>query len=121
MTRRLVLDLRAQRPVWHVSPDVVAALRRALGTEWELVEVEAPVSSDGDGGVGSQEAITASRGAEIYAGFGIPVGVVTAGRGTLRWAHSCTAGIGASLTSGADGRVRTSSLGLRVSHSKARL
>ncbi len=115
MTRRLVLDLRAQRPVWHVSPDVVATLGRALGTGWELVEVEAPVSSDGDGGSSSPEAIAASRGAEIYAGFGVPVGVVTAGRDTLRWVHSCTAGIGASLASlRGSGIVLTNSAGVHA-------
>ena len=92
-----MLDLRAQRPVWRVPPDVVAAVRAALGPEWEMIEIEAPVSSDGDGGAGSPEAVAAARGAEIYLGFGAPVGVVVAGRGTLRWAHSCTAGVGAVL------------------------
>jgi len=93
-----VLDLRAQRPVWRVPPDVVAAVRNALGPEWEILEIEVPVSSDGDGGTGSPEAVAAARGAEIYLGFGVPAGVVTAGRGTLRWAHSGTAGVGAALT-----------------------
>ena len=97
MSRRLVLDLRAQRPVWRVPPDVVAAVRRALSPEWEVLEIEAPIPSDGDGGEGSPEAVAAARGAEIYLGFGVPAGVVTAGRGTLRWVHSGTAGIGAAL------------------------
>ena len=52
MSRRLVLDLRAQRPVWRAPPDVVAAVRSALGPEWETIEIEAPISSDGDGGTG---------------------------------------------------------------------
>jgi phosphoglycerate dehydrogenase-like enzyme len=97
VSRRLVLDLRAQRPVWRVSPDVVAAVRGALGAEWEVIDIEAEASSDGDGGVGTAEAVAAARGAEVYLGFGVPAGVVTAGRGTLRWAHSCTAGVGAVL------------------------
>jgi phosphoglycerate dehydrogenase-like enzyme len=92
-----VLDLRTQRPVWRVPPDVVSAVRRALGPGWEAIEVETPVSSDGDGGSGSPEAITAARGAEVYLGFGVPPGVVTAGRDSLRWVHSCTAGVGSSL------------------------
>jgi phosphoglycerate dehydrogenase-like enzyme len=95
--RRLVLDLRTQRPVWRVPPDIVSAVRRALGPGWEAIEVETPVSSDGDGGSGSPEAIAAARGAEVYFGFGVPPGVVTAGRDTLRWVHSCTAGVGSSL------------------------
>ena len=94
MSRRLVLDLRAQRPVWRVTPEVVAAVRGALGTDWEVAEIAAPINSDGDGSGGSPEAIAAARGAEIYLGFGLPPGVVDAGRDTLRWAHTCTAGVG---------------------------
>src|SRR5439155_1189730 len=39
----------------------------------------------------------AARGAEIYVGYGGPAGVVQAARGTLKWAHTGTAGVGASL------------------------
>ena len=94
MTRRLVLDLRAQRPVWRVTPEVVAAVRGAVGADWDVVEIAAPISSDGDGGGGSPEAVAAARGAEIYLGFGLPPGVIDAGRESLRWAHTCTAGVG---------------------------
>ena len=97
MTRRLVLDLRAQRPVWRVTPEVVAAVRGAVGKDWDVVEIAEPISSDGDGGGGSSEAVAAARGAEIYLGFGVPAGVIDAGRESLRWAHSCTAGVGAIL------------------------
>jgi phosphoglycerate dehydrogenase-like enzyme len=98
VSRRLVVDLQARRPVWRVSPAVIAAVRRALGEGWEVVEVGAPAVSDGDGGAGgSPEAIAAARGAEIYVGFGAPQGVVEAGRGTLRWIHTCTAGVGGNL------------------------
>jgi phosphoglycerate dehydrogenase-like enzyme len=97
VSRRLVLDLRTQRPVWRVPPDVVAAVQRAVGLGWEVVEVSTPVSSDGDGGSGSLEAVAAAAGAEVYLGFGVPPGVVEAGRATLRWVHSCTAGIGSSV------------------------
>jgi phosphoglycerate dehydrogenase-like enzyme len=105
VTRRLVLDLRAQRPVWRVPPDVVAAVRRALGDGWNVTEIASPATSDGDGGSGSPEAVAAARGAEIYLGFGVPAGVVAAGRGTLRWAHTCTAGVGASLAGLAGGGI----------------
>lgn len=97
MSRRLVLDLRAQRPVWRVTPEVVAAVRGALASDWEVVEIAAPINSDGDGSGGSAEAVAAARSAEIYLGFGLPPAVVDAGRASLRWAHTCTAGVGAIL------------------------
>jgi phosphoglycerate dehydrogenase-like enzyme len=97
VSRRLVLDLRAQRPVWRVTPEVVAQVRDALPSGWELVEVQAPATSDGDGGAGTPESVAAARGAEVYVGFGVPAGVLTAGAGSLRWVHSCTAGVSAGL------------------------
>ncbi len=97
MTRRLVVDLASPRAAWRIPPYAVHRIRAALGAEWEVVEVGAPAASDGDGGSGTPEAAAAARGAEIYLGYGVPVGVVAAGRGTLKWAHSGTAGIGASL------------------------
>ena len=74
-------------------------IRNALGSEWDVAEVSAPAVSDGDGayGSGSPEAINAARGAEIYVGYGLPKGVAEAGRATLRWVHSGTAGVGGSL------------------------
>jgi len=59
--------------------------------------VQAPAASDGDGGSGSPESIAATRGAEIYLGYGVPSGVVDAGRPSLRWVHTGTAGVGSSL------------------------
>lgn len=111
-----MLDLRAQRPVWRVTPEVVAAVRQALGDGWEVVEVTAPASSDGDGGRGgSPEAVAAARGAEIYLGFGVPAGVVDAGRTTLRWMHTCTAGVGGSVAALADsGILLTNSAGVHA-------
>jgi phosphoglycerate dehydrogenase-like enzyme len=75
----------------------VAAIAAALGPGWDVLQVRAPAPSDGDGGAGTPEAVAAARGAEIYLGYGVPRGVVTAGRGTLRWAHTGTAGVGASV------------------------
>lgn len=96
-TRRLVVDLASPRAVWKIDPSGVAAIRAALGTGWDVVEVDAPAASDGDGGSGSRESIAAARGAEIYLGYGVPSGVVDAGRATLRWVHTGTAGVGSSL------------------------
>ena len=97
MTRRLVIDLQSPRAAWRVTADAVQGIRDALGRGWEVVEVTAPAASDGDGGAGSPESVAAARGAEVYLGYGVPSGVVAAGRGTLRWAHSGTAGVGGSL------------------------
>ena len=97
MTRRLVVDLASPRAAWRIPSDSVRAIRAALGPGWEVVEVAGPASSDGDGGAGTPEAAEAVRGAEIYLGYGVPAGIVAAGWDTLRWAHSATAGVGASL------------------------
>jgi len=97
VTRRLVVDLQAPRAAWRAPAAAVRAIRDALGAGWEVVPVDAPAPSDSDGGSGSPESLVAARGAEIYLGYGVPGGVLTAAGGTLRWAHSGTAGVGASL------------------------
>ena len=95
--RRLVVDLASPLAAWRIPPASTQAIRAALGSGWEVVVVQAPATSDGDGGSGTPEAVAAARGAEIYVGYGVPRGVVAAGAGTLKWAHSGTAGVGASL------------------------
>jgi phosphoglycerate dehydrogenase-like enzyme len=97
VSRRLVIDLASPRAAWRIPKTSVVGIRNAVGAGWDVMEVAAPAVSDGDGGSGSPEAIAAARGAEIYLGFGIPSGVATAATGTLRWAHSATAGVGSSL------------------------
>ena len=80
-----------------------------------MVHVQSPAASDGDGGEGTPEGAAAARGAEIYLGYGVPAGVVAAGRGTLRWAHSATAGVGATLPHlSGTGIVLTNSAGLHA-------
>jgi phosphoglycerate dehydrogenase-like enzyme len=97
--RRLVIDLASPRAAWRIPKPRVTEIRSALGAGWDVTEVKAPAISDGDGayGSGSPEAIEAARGAEIYVGYGLPKGVADAGRATLRWVHSGTAGIGGSV------------------------
>ena len=97
--RRLVVDLASPRAAWRIPKARVTEIRNALGEEWELAEIAAPAASDGDGayGSGSPESIAAARGAEVYVGYGLPKGVAEAGRDTLRWVHSGTAGIGGSI------------------------
>ena len=97
MKRRLVIDLAATHAAWRITAQSVGAIRAALPGDWDVVELRAPTVSAGDGGGGSPEAIAAAKGAEVYLGFGVPSGVVEAGRGTLRWMHSGTAGVGSGL------------------------
>jgi phosphoglycerate dehydrogenase-like enzyme len=93
------VDLASPRASWRIPPARVADIGAALGKQWELIEIRTPASSDGDGasGSGSPEAIAAAAGAEIYIGYGIAAGVAVAGKATLRWVHSGTAGIGSSI------------------------
>jgi phosphoglycerate dehydrogenase-like enzyme len=96
--RRLVVDLASPRPSWRIPRERVVEIGKALGPGWQVTDVQSPAVSDGDGGAGSPEAVAAARGAEIYLGWGVPSGVAQAGTGTLRWAHSGTAGVGSSLS-----------------------
>jgi phosphoglycerate dehydrogenase-like enzyme len=113
--RRLVVDLASPRAAWRIPPERVAEIAATLGSSWAVTAVSAPASSDGDGGAGSAEAIAAARGAEIYLGWGLPSGVAAAGKGTLRWAHSGSAGVGSMLPrlAGA-GLVLTNSAGVHA-------
>ena len=97
--RRFVIDLASPRAAWRIPKSRVAEITRALGTGWDVAEIAAPAVSDGDGayGSGSPESIAAARGAEVYVGYGLPKGVAEAGRDTLQWVHSGTAGIGGSI------------------------
>src|SRR5258706_7128508 len=78
------------------------------------MEVKAPAVSDGDGGSGSPEAVSAARGAEIYLGFGIPSGVAAAAKDRLRGPHGATAGIGSSLGHVGPGVLLTNSAGVHA-------
>jgi phosphoglycerate dehydrogenase-like enzyme len=97
--RRAVLNMRDERPVWAPPADLADRLRARLGTGWELVEVEAPVSGRGDGSGTSAEAIEAMRGAEIFFGLGLSRDLLLAGldAGRLRWVHTGAAGVASLL------------------------
>jgi phosphoglycerate dehydrogenase-like enzyme len=97
--RRLVIDLASPRAAWRIPEERVAEITTAAGTGWEIKQIREPAISDGDGayGSGSPESIAAARGAEVYFGYGVPAGVAQAGRGTLRWVHTGTAGVGGTL------------------------
>ncbi|MBI2614903.1 MAG: hypothetical protein HYW52_04355, partial [Gemmatimonadetes bacterium] len=70
--RRVVVDLVSPRRLWSITPKAAAAIRRAFGRGFEVIEVSAATSSDGDGGAGSAEAAAAAGGAEVYLGYGVP-------------------------------------------------
>jgi len=97
---KLVLNTRDDRPKWAMPETVPDAIARALGPGWSIENVKAPVSSRGDGGSVSAQAIEAIRGAEIYIGAGVPRELLLAALeppARLRWAHSTTAGISSFL------------------------
>jgi phosphoglycerate dehydrogenase-like enzyme len=91
------VDLASPRAAWRIPQERVTEIGAALGSQWDVAVVEAPASSDGDGGSGSPQSIAAARGAEIYLGWGLPSGVAAAAQETLRWAHSGSAGVGSAL------------------------
>jgi phosphoglycerate dehydrogenase-like enzyme len=95
---RLVIDLADDRPIFSLPESVVTAIRAALPAGWEASLVRAPARGTGDGGgAASDAALEAVRDAEIYLGFGVPVGLLRAGPG-LRWVHSGAAGVASALT-----------------------
>lgn len=97
MPRRLVADLNATAPAWAIPPEGMAELRNAAPPGWEARVIEAPTTSDGDGGAApSDEARAAIADAEVYAGFGMSRALFADAR-RLRWIHSAAAGVGALL------------------------
>ncbi|MGH7445504.1 MAG: NAD(P)-dependent oxidoreductase, partial [Longimicrobiales bacterium] len=98
--RRVVLNLRDDRPAWGLPDDAAAAIAAAFpAPEWDVVDVRAPVSGRGDGGGVSDEALAAVAGAEVWIGYGFSRPLVdrmledSAGVSALRWIHSAAAGV----------------------------
>ena len=95
--RRLVVDLAAASPTWALPPEGAARIRAAAPPGWEVVMVQSPTVSDGDGGrAASAEALEAIATAEVYFGFGITRDLLLAAP-RLRWVHSATAGVSSLL------------------------
>jgi phosphoglycerate dehydrogenase-like enzyme len=96
--RRLVLDLRDQRPVWAMPDWVSDEIRAALGEGWHVIDIEATTDGSGDGrSRTSPEVLKAVESAEVYLGYGVPEELLARGR-RLAWVHSGAAGVGGSLT-----------------------
>lgn len=96
--RRLVVDLQSTAPHMRLPEWANAQLRDATPEGWELVLVQSPTVSAGDGtNRVSDETLDAVATAEAYFGFGVPAPLLgVASR--LRWAHSASAGVGNSIT-----------------------
>lgn len=98
--RRIVVNLREHRPLYSIPDWALDEIRAELPDGWEITAVEEPADGRGDGGAdspGARAAIEAVRGAEVYVGFGVPAPLFDAAHGTLRWAHTASAGVGGSL------------------------
>jgi phosphoglycerate dehydrogenase-like enzyme len=98
--RRVVFNMRDERPVWSPPAWVTTRLRDALPGDWHLVEIAAPVSGRGDGGGLNDEALAAVRGTEVYLGLGLPRPLLRAALeppSSLRWIHTGTAGVASLL------------------------
>ncbi|MBI4539655.1 MAG: D-2-hydroxyacid dehydrogenase [Gemmatimonadetes bacterium] len=98
MTRRIVVDMRDRRPIWTLPAWVVDRIRRVLPDNWDMVVIGSLSDASGDGAHGvSGETLAAVADAEIYLGLGVPASLLRAGP-RLRWVHTGTAGVGASLS-----------------------
>jgi phosphoglycerate dehydrogenase-like enzyme len=95
--RRLVVDLRSAAPVWRIPEALEQHLVASAPPGWEVVIVPTDTVSDGDGGQPpTPEALAAVATAEAYFGYGVPEALLRAAPG-LRWVHTATAGVGATL------------------------
>ncbi len=84
-------------PMWSIPEASVERIRAALGPGWEVRHLEVELYAPGDGAPPPPaEVMEAAREAEVYCGFGIPREAFRAAE-RLRWVHSGTAGVGASL------------------------
>ena len=96
-SHRLVVDLAATSRNWALPPESADRIRRATPADWEVLFLDTPAVSDGDGGTTpAPELIAAMRDAEVYFGFGLPRPLFLAAR-HLRWVQSASAGVGSLL------------------------
>jgi phosphoglycerate dehydrogenase-like enzyme len=93
----MVANLRERRPIWSAPDWALDEIRAALPDGWELVAPASAADGTGDGGGVAAEVLEAVRGAEIYLGWGVPRELFLAAGGSLRWAHSASAGVGGAL------------------------
>jgi phosphoglycerate dehydrogenase-like enzyme len=111
-----LIDLTSEHAAWSLPSESLETLRAAFGSGWEVREVTALKSKGSKASVGVLDAASVYDGVEAYFGWGVPRKVVKATSGTLRWAHSAAAGVGASITPElrASGAVLTNSRGIHA-------
>lgn len=115
MTRKAVVDLRANRPIWRVTPEAVSAIRAGFGPGWSVLEVEDETSSDGDGAGSSPSALEALPGAEVYFAYGVSREAIKTAGTSLRWVHTALAGVGGVIPAlGGTDVVLTNSAGIHA-------
>lgn len=95
--RKAILNFTDERSRWAITPAALQKVRAALPSDWELVVIESPVSSRGDGSGVSAELLGAAPGCEVYFGSGVPRDFFLKALPTLRWVHTGSAGVGAAL------------------------
>jgi phosphoglycerate dehydrogenase-like enzyme len=97
MPRKMIINFTDERSRWAITPTALERIRNALPADWTLTNIEAPVSSRGDGEGVSAELLAAAPECEVYLGSGVPKDFFLAAQPTLRWVHSGSAGVGAVL------------------------
>ena len=95
--RRVVLNFTDERSRWAITPQAQQQIEQALPPDWELIVIQSPVSSVGDGHGVSAELLAAAPGTEVYLGSGVPRDFFKAAQPTLKWIHTGSAGVGAAL------------------------
>ncbi len=96
--RRLVVDLNSTAPTMALPAWGAERLRANAPEGWEVVVIQSPTESSGDGtNTVSDETMAAVATAEAYFGYGLPAALVAAAP-QLGWAHSASAGVGKSIT-----------------------
>lgn len=96
-----VLDMLDRRPSWAMPewvPDRLRAALEAVEPGSELRVATAVSDGSGDGATRAHpDVLRAVEDADAYFGYGVAPGILERGR-RLRWVHSGSAGVGASLT-----------------------
>lgn len=96
--RRLVVDLQSTAPHMRLPPWAASQLTAGAPDGWEVVHIASASKSVGSGtNLVSDETLKAIAQAEGYFGYGLPAALLQAAP-LLRWAHSASAGVGASVT-----------------------
>ena len=95
--QKVIINFTDERSRWAITPAALERIRKWLPDDWQLINIESPVSSRGDGHGVSAELLNAAPNCEVYLGSGVPRDFFMAALPTLRWVHTGSAGVGAAL------------------------